>query len=99
MARKHGVSDPDLKAILGREPVNALDDEANFVCKVADEMEDQASMSEETRSELLARFGRSKAMALLVTLGHYSCVCRVVNASGIPTEERSPLEDASSPAG
>ena len=99
MARKHGVSDADLEAILSQAPVDTLDDEANFLCKVADELEDEATLTDETRSDLFARFGRQKAMALLVTLGHYSCVCRVVNAAGIPTEDRSPLEEADSPTG
>jgi len=98
MARKHGISDSELMAILDPEPVTSLDGDANFVCRIADELEAEATISEATRSELLDRFGDKGAMALLVTLGHYSCVCRVVNASGIPLEARSPLEDASSPS-
>lgn len=99
MARKHDVSESDLIAILGTEPVESLDDDANLVCRVADELEDGATLTDATRSELMTRFGRAKAMALLVTLGHYSCFCRVVNAAGLTVEARSPLEDAGSPTG
>jgi alkylhydroperoxidase family enzyme len=99
MARKNGVSEEELTVILGPEPVAGLDAEANLVCRVADELEAEATLSDELRAELLARFGRTDTMALLVTLGHYSCVCRVVNAAGVPTEQRSPLADADSPAG
>ena len=99
LARQQHVSQAELETILHAETVDSLDDAANFTCGVVDEFEDTASLSEPARAELLARFGRRTATAFLVLLGHYSCVCRFLNASGIPLEPQSPLEDAGSPIG
>lgn len=99
LAKQKGVTKKELDVILSEENVTSLDNEANFICKVVDEFEDLASLKDETFKELFKRYDIKKAMTLLITLGHYSCVVRVLNSARVPLEEESPLKNAGSPTG
>ena len=48
LAKANGVTEEEIKAITSEEPVNSLDDEANFICHVADELEKEATLSKKT---------------------------------------------------
>jgi len=99
LAKQKGVSPAELEAILSEENVVSLDEEGNLICKVVDEFEDLATLSDETFKELFSRYGVHKGMTLLVTLGHYSCVVRVLNSARVQLEKESPLKNFKSPAG
>jgi len=99
LALKSGVSQRELDILRSESPVVSLLDEENFVCRVVDEFEDLAGLSEPTFQELLSRYETRKAMQLLMILGHYCCVTRVLNATRLPCEAVSPLQHFASPAG
>ncbi|MEI8082750.1 MAG: carboxymuconolactone decarboxylase family protein [Actinomycetes bacterium] len=99
LARGRGVTDAELTAIASEHPVTTLDDDGNLICRVVDEFEGTATLGDDTLAVLLGRFEESTVMTLLVTLGHYSCVVRVVNAARVPLEGTSPLAGRGSPTG
>ena len=99
LAKQKGVSDNELDIILSEDIVISLNDDANFICKVVDEFEDLATLSEETYEELLTRYDIKQTMTLLVTLGFFSCVTRVLNSARVQLEKVSPLEHFGSPTG
>ena len=55
IAQNNGVTDAELDAVLFESPVRSLDPEANLVCKVADELEGRAGLSDQTFDELYVR--------------------------------------------
>lgn len=97
IAKQNGVTEKELQIILTEETVTSLDEEANFICKVADEMEMNATISNSTFNELFSRYNKRLALELIITLGFYCCVARVLNASRIPIETENPLEGLESP--
>jgi alkylhydroperoxidase family enzyme len=97
IARNNGVPESDLEAVLHEVTVGSLDSRANLVCKVADELEARAALSDETFDELYATFGRRSATELLFILSFYSAVARLSNAARIPIEEEDPLRASSNP--
>jgi alkylhydroperoxidase family enzyme len=97
IARNNGVTEAELEAVLSESPVRSLDSAANLVCKVADELEPRATLSDETFDELYGAFGRRRATELLFILSFYSAVARLSNATRIPIEADNPLQRSASP--
>lgn len=99
LARRNGVTDLELAAIMSEEPVSTLGDEANLLCRVADQMHDGGPLSDDTYEAFSSRFDVHEAMAWLILIGHYSCVVRVLNAARVPLEAEHLLAGESSPLG
>jgi len=97
IARNNGVTEAELEAVLSESTVRSLDSLANLVCKVADELEGQATLSDETFDELYGAFGRRVATEVLFILSFYSAVARLSNATRIPIEAENPLQGSANP--
>ncbi|MBV9093764.1 MAG: carboxymuconolactone decarboxylase family protein [Streptosporangiaceae bacterium] len=97
IARNNGVSEAELEAVLSDSPVSSLDSAANLVCRVADELEARAALSDEAFDELYGTFGRRRATELLFVLSFYSAAGRLSNATRIPIEDENPLRGSSNP--
>jgi alkylhydroperoxidase family enzyme len=97
IARNNGVSEAELEAVLSESTVRSLDAPANLVCKVADELEGRATLSDGTFDELHGAFGRCGATELLFILSFYSAVARLTNATRIPIEPDDPLQGSANP--
>jgi 4-carboxymuconolactone decarboxylase len=97
IARNNGVTEAELEAVLSEPTVHSLDSPANLVCKVADELEGRATLSDETYDELYGAFGRRDATELLFILSFYAAVARLSNATRIPIEADDPLRGSANP--
>lgn len=97
VAKNHGVTDAELNIILSENPVIHLSDEENFICKVVDELETTATLLQDTFDELYTRYDIKTATEILITISHYACVSRFVNATRVQPEKTPPLANASSP--
>ena len=97
IARNNGVTEAELDAVVSEPAVTSLDAQANLVCKVADELEGRATLSDDTFDELYGAFGRRGATELLLTLSFYAAVARLSNATRIPIEAGDPLRGSASP--
>ena len=97
IAKQNGVTDKELQAVLTEDIVHSLDEEANFICKVADEIEVNATLTDVSFNELFTRYGVQLGMELIVTISFYCCVARVLNATRTPIEETNPLEGLATP--
>jgi alkylhydroperoxidase family enzyme len=97
IAMNNGVSEAELEALLNESTVTSLDPPANLVCKVADELEARATISDETFDDLYGALGRRNATELLFILSFYSAVARLSNASRIPIEDEDPLRGSANP--
>lgn len=97
IARNNGVTEAELEVVLSESTVRSLDSPANLVCKVADELEGRATLSDETFDELYGAFGRRGATELLFILSFYAAVARLSNATRIPIEADDPLQRSANP--
>jgi alkylhydroperoxidase family enzyme len=97
IAGNTGVTQDELDAIHREPVVTSLDDEANLVCQVADELETSATVSDGTRDALHAALGRQQATELILTLSVYAAVARFTNAMRAPIEADNPLARAANP--
>jgi alkylhydroperoxidase family enzyme len=97
IARNNGVSEAELEAVLGESVVASLDPPANLVCKVADELEARANVSDDTFDELYTAFGRQIATELIFILSFYCAVARFSNATRAAIEADNPLQRSSNP--
>lgn len=99
LAKGVGITDAELEAIMTERPVTSLSDEANLLCRVADEMHGGGPLTDATYEAFLADRDPHEAMAWLILLGHYACVVRVINAARIPTEREHRLAGEATPLG
>ena len=97
IARNNGVSEQELEAILREPVVTSLDPLANLVCRVADELETTATLSESTHEAVLAAFDEARARELLLVLSFYSAVGRYTNATRAVIEPDNPLSHTANP--
>jgi 4-carboxymuconolactone decarboxylase len=97
IARNNEVSDTELAAVLSEPVVTSLDDDANLVCQVADELETTATLSDGTQEALYSALGRRQATELILTVSFYSAVARFTNGTRAPIEVDNPLARASNP--
>jgi alkylhydroperoxidase family enzyme len=97
IARNNGVTDAELTTVMSEPVVTSLDDRANLVCQVADELESTATLSDETQEAAYARLGRRQATELILTLSVYCAVARFTNATRARIEADNPLATASNP--
>ena len=97
IAMNNGVSEAELEAVLREPTVGSLDPSANLVCKVADELEAHATLSDETFEQLHAAFDRRSATELLFILSFCSAVARLTNATRVPIEDENPLQSFANP--
>ena len=77
--------------------MTSLDDEANLVCQVADELETSATLCDGTQDALYATLGRQQATELILALSFYAAVARFTNAMRAPIEADNPLATAANP--
>ena len=81
-----------------RDPVvTTLDPLANLVCRVADELETTATVSDGTYDDVLAAFGDDRARELVLVLSFYCAVARYTNATRAAIEVGDPLANTSNP--
>ena len=97
IARNNDVTDAELAAVSSEPVVTSLDDRANLVCQVADELEITATLSDSTQEAAYAMLGRRQATELILTLSMYCAVARFTNATRAPIEADNPLATASNP--
>lgn len=97
LAKANGVTDNEIKIIRGENPVHSLDPDANFVCKVTDELTKNVSLSDYTFKRLYGRYDVHKATELVLIISVYNMVSRFLNGTRVQIENTNPLEGHKSP--
>ena len=97
IARNNGVTDEELEVVLHEPVVTSLDPLANLVCRVADELETTATLSDGTHEEVFSTLGAARARELVLVLSFYCAVGRYTNATRAAIEADDPLSRTSNP--
>lgn len=95
IALQNGVTEKEYQIIMKETPVQSLDDEGNFICKLVDELEHTATISKGTFDQLQKRYPIKDIVAMCVTFNTYNAVGRIANMLRLPIEASNPLKNFS----
>ena len=103
IGRDFGVSDADIKALIAETEgkPSDLDPLAKAVLRAAREMTNDLAMSEATYAELQKSLDNERLVDLIITIGHYNAVVRILHTLQIDVEDayQGYLEEFPLPAG
>ena len=85
-ARRLGVTDEEMAKISVDGPVHGFDEEGNLLCRVADEISRDVRLSDEALSAILERYGRRKAIELILVCSHFNMVSRILESTRVEVE-------------
>ena len=97
IARANGITQVEINHICDASPVTHLSNVENLLCQMADELENTATINDDTMAQLKTHFNTTELTELIILTSFYCCVARVLNATGVTIEKDNPLKDASSP--
>lgn len=99
LAASSGVEEAELRCVLSADEVAGLGEDADLLCRVADELHGGGPMTDQTYGRFIERFDAHAAMKWIVLMGHYACVVRVLNGARVKPESTHELAGSSSPLG
>ncbi len=91
LGRLAGVTEEEIVAIASEEPVLSLDDEANLICRVADEVSRDVRLSDEALEQLIDRYGPREASDVILLVSYYNMVSRFLESTRVELEEDEPI--------
>jgi hypothetical protein len=97
MARNVGVSPEEIEAIGRDGPVRGLDAEGTLICRATDELTEFATLTDETLTGLVDRYGRNVAAKLILSVGWFNLLSRFLNGTRVPLEAGNAYEGRTSP--
>jgi 4-carboxymuconolactone decarboxylase len=92
LGRSVGVSDAEIEAIRTEEPVSSLDEEANLICRVADEVSRDVRLSDDALERIVDRYGPREASELILLVSYYNMVSRFLESTRVEVEGEPLLE-------
>jgi 4-carboxymuconolactone decarboxylase len=90
LARQAGVAEEEIAAIAVEEPVTSLDEEANLICRVADEVSRDVRLSDEALTRLIERYGAREASDVILLVSYYNMVSRFLESTRVELETEAP---------
>jgi len=90
LARNAGVTEQEIDAIATEEPVASLDEEANLICRVADEVSRNVRLSDGTLEQIVGRYGPREAAEVILLVSYYNMVSRFLESTGVELEAEPP---------
>jgi len=85
-----GVSEEVIDIVANRKPVSGLSDDYAVIVQFARELLEDHSVSDDVFAAVKKRFGGSGAIELTATVGYYSMIACVLNATEIESPAGSP---------
>jgi alkylhydroperoxidase family enzyme len=87
-AKMVGITDDEIAKIGARGAVTGLDEEANLLCRVADEITRDVRLSDEALTRILARYGVRQAMELILCCSFYNMMSRILESTRVEPEAK-----------
>lgn len=97
LARNVGVSEREIEAIAGEQPVSSLGEEHNLLCRVADEISRRVRLSDEALEQIITRYGPREASELILLVSYYNMVSRILESTRVEIEDQRLLEGRTRP--
>jgi hypothetical protein len=93
IALKNGVTEDEIKIITCSQQVTSLDEQANLICRVVDELHQKSNISDATFKLLTNHFSTNEMVSLGVIIAMYFAVGMFVNFTRTEIESSNPLQD------
>src|SRR5947199_9438512 len=90
LARQAGVTEDEINAIATEEPVSSLDEEANLICRVADEVTREVRLSDIALEQIIDRYGPREAAEVILLVSYYNMVSRFLESTRVELEDEPP---------
>jgi alkylhydroperoxidase family enzyme len=97
MARNVGLSGKEIDAAGGAGPVAGINPDYVLVCKATDELSNMATLTDETLSELLNRYGDTITRKLVLMIAWFNLLSRFLNGCRVPLEITDKIGTGTSP--
>ena len=91
LGRAAGLTDAEITAIADEEPVTSLDEEANLICRMADEISRDVRLSDDALEQIVERYGARDAAELVLLVSYYNMVSRFLESTRVPLEDEPQL--------
>jgi alkylhydroperoxidase family enzyme len=86
MAKNVGLSAKEIAAAGGDGPVAGINPDYVLVCKATDELSKSATLTDETLSELLNKYGDGITRKLVLMIAWFNLLSRFLNGCRVPLE-------------
>lgn len=86
VGRRVGLTDEEIQQIAVDGPVKTLDEEGNFLCRVADEITRDVRLGDEALTEALERYGVRQASELIFCCSYFNLLGRFVESTRVELE-------------
>jgi alkylhydroperoxidase family enzyme len=84
------VAEAEIEAVLCADPDGLADDDARLAVRAAREMTVDVRAGDDTVAALLERLGRRQTMELIVCIGFYNAIARILETTGVELEAQPP---------
>jgi hypothetical protein len=84
------VTDAEIRATATEEPVSSLDEEANLICRVADEISRDVRLSDDALEQIIDRYGPREAAEVILLVSYYNMVSRFLESARVDLEDEPP---------
>ena len=81
------MSHDEINALTAKGAVTDLDDKANLVCKAAEEITKNISVSDNTLAQLIDTFGLDDTSEIIMLVSWFNMLIRFVESMRVPYEE------------
>ena len=99
MALNTGLSQEEIDAVAADGPVQGLSPEHTLGRVAADELVRGGTLSDETLSGLLARYGEVGTRKLILAIGYFTLLGMFLNGCRVPLETTDKIGRSTSPLG
>lgn len=86
LGKSLGVTDEEVDKIGSENPVTSLDEEANLLCRVADEISLDIRLSDDALSQILDRYGARGAAELILCCSYFNMLARYLQSTRVELE-------------
>jgi alkylhydroperoxidase family enzyme len=97
MASNSGLTHREITAVAADGPVVGLSDDQELVCKATDELTVNATLTDETLSCLLNRYGSECTRKIIMTISWFNLLGRFLNGCRVPLETEDKIGHRTSP--
>ncbi len=99
MALNTGLSTGEIDAVASDGPVQGLGPDYTLACAATDELVRGGTLTDETLSNLLNRYGQIGTRKLILAIGYFTLLAIFLNGCRVPLETSDKIGTSTSPLG
>ncbi|MEO8205480.1 MAG: carboxymuconolactone decarboxylase family protein [Chthoniobacterales bacterium] len=92
-----GMTEEEIKEVTDLTRLPDFSEREKMICVIADKMEANGNLDDETFAKGQAEFGASQFVEVLLLVSFYACIGRFVNGTRLSVEKSNPLAGRASP--